>query len=127
MELEKQNEQSAESRAKDIETRWDGEVDSPPEAENDKNIIDPPPEFCQYRDEGCELAESCLNCPFPKCIYDQPGGKRRWLKKRRDREIVRVHTNEGKNVKELVEMFGVTERTVQRTLKAARNAKDKVH
>ena len=28
--------------------------------------IDLPPEFCRYRDEGCELAESCLDCPFPQ-------------------------------------------------------------
>ena len=36
---------------------------------------DLPPEYCHYKDEGCELAKSCLNCPFPGCIYDEPGGK----------------------------------------------------
>lgn len=74
------------------------------------------PESCHYRDEGCELADSCLNCPLPKCVYDQPGGKGRWLKRLRDREISRL-INEGKSVKELAVMFGVSQRTVQRAIK----------
>ena len=36
---------------------------------------DLPPEYCHYRDEGYELAGSCLNCPFPQCVYDEPGGR----------------------------------------------------
>jgi len=52
--------------------------------------LDLPPEYCQYRDEGCEFADSCLNCSLPKCIYDQPGGRQHWLKGLRDREIVRL-------------------------------------
>ena len=81
------------------------------------------PEFCSYRDEGCELADSCLNCPFDRCIYDEPGGKQVWMRRLRDREIARLHISEGKKVKELSEMFGVSERTVQRALKAARRRK----
>jgi len=58
---------------------------------NEESVVEPdlPPEFCRYRDEGCELADSCLNCPFPQCIYEQPRGKQRWLKKARDLEICR--------------------------------------
>ena len=48
---------------------------------------DLPPEYCRYRDEGCEFADSCLNCPFPRCVYDQPGGGQRWLKGLRDAEM----------------------------------------
>jgi len=81
--------------------------------------LDLPPEYCRYRDEGCELGDSCLNCPFPKCIYDEPGGKQRWLKKLRAREMVRLFMAEGKGMKELALMFGVSERTVQRALKGA--------
>lgn len=83
--------------------------------------LDLPPEYCRYRDEGCELADSCLSCPFPACIYDQPGGRQRWLKKQRDREMVRLFSTEGKGIKELVLMFGVSQRTVQRALKRAKN------
>jgi DNA-binding transcriptional ArsR family regulator len=86
-----------------------------------KNEIeqDLPPEYCHYRDEGCELAESCLSCPFSKCIYDEPGGKRRWLKRLRAREMARLFTANGKGIKELAQMFGVSQRTVQRALKVA--------
>ena len=83
--------------------------------------LDLPPEYCRYRDEGCELADSCLNCPFPECVYDRPGGKQRWLKKQRDKEVVRLFSTEGKGIKELVLMFGVSQRTVQRALKRAKN------
>lgn len=79
--------------------------------------LDMPPEYCRYRDEGCELASSCLNCPFPRCIYEQPRGRQRWLKGLRDREMVRLANSEGMGIKELALRFGVSERTVQRALK----------
>ena len=63
------------------------------------------------------MADSCLNCPFPKCVYDEHGGKQRWLKKARDREIVRLYNSKRKSVRELAQMFGVSERTIQRALK----------
>ena len=81
--------------------------------------LDLPPEYCHYRDEGCELADSCLNCPFARCIYDETGGKQRWLKRLRAREMTRLFTTEGKGVKELALMFAVSQRTVQRALKKA--------
>ena len=79
--------------------------------------LDLPPEYCRYKDEGCELAESCLNCPFPKCIYDEHGGKQRLLKRQRDREIVRLFKKGRKGVKELATIFSISQRTVQRALK----------
>jgi len=79
------------------------------------------PEYYHYRDEGFEFAKSCLDCPFPKCIYEQPGGRQRWLKRLRDKEMARVFTTEGKGAKELALRFGVSQRTVQRALKRARN------
>jgi len=81
---------------------------------------DLPPEYCHYKDEGCELAKSCLNCPFPGCIYDEPGGKQRLLKQQRDRKIIRLFKNEGKGVKELAEIFSISQRTIQRALKNCR-------
>ena len=77
------------------------------------------PEYCQYRDEGCDLADSCLNCPFPECIYEQPGGKQRWLKKSRDKKIVSLFTSGSRGIKELATMFGISQRTVQRALKSS--------
>ena len=86
-------------------------------SEDQHNELDLPPEYCHYRDEGCEFADSCLNCPLTKCIYDEPGGRQRWLKRQRDRQIVRLFTIDGKRVKELALMFCLSQRTVQRTLK----------
>ena len=80
---------------------------------------DLPPEYCHYRDEGCELSTSCLNCPLPQCIYDEHGGRQRWLKRFRDKEIARLFGSEGREVKELAFMFGVSRRTVQRALKSS--------
>jgi len=80
-------------------------------------LLDLPPEYYHYRDEGCDLARSCLNCPFPRCIYDEPGGKQHLLKKLRAREMARLFTTEGKKIKELAQIFGVSQRTVQRALK----------
>lgn len=82
---------------------------------------DLPPEYCHYRDEGCELAGSCLHCPLPRCVYDRPGGRRRWLKRVRDKEIVRLFTAEGEEVKELAQKFRVSPRTVQRALGRVKN------
>ena len=81
--------------------------------------MDLPPEYCRYRDEGCDLAGSCLNCPFTRCIYEEPGGKQRWLKRSRNREMAELFTAKGMGVKELALMFGVSQRTVQRALKVA--------
>lgn len=82
-------------------------------------IPDPLPEHCQYRDEGCDLASSCLNCPFEECVYNIPGGRQRWLKEGRSTEIARLYISEGKSVRELAAKFGISRRTVQRDLKAA--------
>ena len=83
--------------------------------------LDLPPEYCRYRDEGCEFASSCLNCPFSQCIYEQSKGSQHWKKKLRAREIGRLFSTEGKGVKKLAIMFGVSQRTIQRALKRAKN------
>ena len=103
-----------------------GETADFPEELN--NELDLPPEYHHYRDEGCEMASahlgyqsSCLNCPFPKCVYDQYGGKQRWLNQLRDREMVRLFNNGEKGIKELAQIFGVSQRTTQRAIKRFKN------
>ena len=73
------------------------------------------PEYCNYRDEGCEFAESCLDCPFPQCLYDEPRGRQRWLKDLRNREIKRLFAG-GWKINELAPLFGLSPRTIQRAL-----------
>ena len=89
--------------------------------------LDLPPEYCRYRDEGCELATAylgyqshCSACPLPKCIYEEPRGRQRWLKTLRDKEITRQFTTEGKGLKELALTFNISQRTVQRVLKGTK-------
>jgi len=93
---------------------WETELEEEP-AEIEPDL---PPEYCHYKDEGCELAEYCLNCPFSQCIYDEPRGRQRLLKSLRNREIARLFSDENKEVKELASMFGLSQRTIQRALKS---------
>jgi DNA-binding CsgD family transcriptional regulator len=86
--------------------------------ESDLDLL---PEYCRYQDDGCEFADSCLNCPFPDCIYAQPGGRQQWLKSLRDGEVLKLHS-QGKGVKELAEMFGTSQRTIQRIVKRDRDS-----
>jgi hypothetical protein len=74
------------------------------------------PEFCHYKDEGCEYAAACLECPYPQCLYDEPGGKQRWLKESRNQEINKLFVS-GWKIKELALLFDVSQRTIQRALK----------
>ena len=92
-------------------------VISEQEKEKVKNgALDLPPEYCRYKDEGCEYAGACLDCPFPQCLYDEPRGRQRWLKGLRNREINRLFES-GCRVKDLASRFDVSDRTVQRALK----------
>lgn len=75
------------------------------------------PEHIQYRDEGCELSPSCLNCPLPYCRYDHPGGLRHIRNRGRDSEIIRLRHRERLPINALARRFGVSRRTVFRALK----------
>ena len=100
-----------------LETCENGGVDSEEERKPaNRNDPDLKPEFCHYKDEGCEYARSCLECPYPQCLYDEPRGRQQWLKELRNKEINKLFTG-GWKVKELALLFGVSQRTIQRALK----------
>jgi len=80
-------------------------------------IVDLHPEYCSYRDEGCDLFSSCLDCPMPRCRYDEQIGRKRMSKRLRDVEILREHKSGSKSVGELAKSFGVSRRTVQRIIR----------
>jgi hypothetical protein len=98
--------------------------DTPEETneEINQNETDLQPEYCHYKDEGCEYAQSCLACPFPQCLYDEPRGRQRWLKELRNKEIKKLFTG-GWRIKELGLLFGVSQRTIQRALKSSASNK----
>lgn len=76
-----------------------------------------------YRDEGCELATSCLNCPFPRCHYDDPVIPRKARNALRNAEILRLLREEHMAVPDIAEHCKVSESTVYRIrLKIYQNA-----
>jgi hypothetical protein len=82
---------------------------------------DLPPEFCSYRDEGCELAPSCLNCPLPRCVEDLPNGRVAFAKLLRNHEICRLHVVEKKSVKELMAQFKLSRRSIMAAISSERS------
>ena len=73
------------------------------------------PEHVRYRDEGCDLFPSCLNCPLPHCRYD--GAERRQVAKElRNEVVVRLH-NEGNTIRELAGRYRVSARTIYRIVR----------
>jgi hypothetical protein len=94
-------------------------------AEDEPTNIDPAPsvrydalpENIRYRDEGCDLSPSCLNCRLPVCRYDHPAGTRRLRTLGRDEEIVRLRRRERLPIDALARRFHVSRRTVFRILR----------
>jgi hypothetical protein len=78
--------------------------------------VDLLPEYCEYRDEGCSLAPSCLNCPFPQCVLDLSWGSKKKALTMRKAEIIRLFTFEKKTIDELAARFNISRRTVIRAL-----------
>ena len=73
------------------------------------------PEYTRYRDDGCDISESCLACPLPRCRYEEPGGLRALLNETRDQQIVQLRLT-GVPVEELAGRFGISRRTVFRVI-----------
>lgn len=73
-------------------------------------------------DEGCEMSPSCLDCPLPRCRYDDPEWFRRWLHEQRDRKVLEASQGGKVSIRQLAERFSVTERTICRMLERAREA-----
>lgn len=73
------------------------------------------PEHVRYRDDGCDLFPSCLNCPLPRCRYDG-SGRSHLAKELRNSEMLRLHREGGLKIMELAQRFAVSKRTVYRIL-----------
>ena len=77
-----------------------------------------PTELSEYRDEGCEASVSCLSCPLPGCLEEQPAARKKWLKQARDREVL-DHWKKGGSTAETARAVGLSQRTVQRIVREA--------
>lgn len=76
------------------------------------------PEHLAYLDEGCDLAPSCLRCPFAVCRYDGPSFRALRLMPRD--EAIRQRRGEGAEIDVLAEDYGLSRRSVFRILVASR-------
>jgi DNA-binding CsgD family transcriptional regulator len=81
------------------------------------------PDEIAWRDEGCAVFPSCLSCPLPRCVEEEPRGRQRLRLAVRNKRMVELRRS-GKSVKEIAGLFRVSQRTVQRALKN-QNAKCK--
>ena len=84
--------------------------------------VDSVPEFCFYEDTGCEISDSCLNCPLPRCKHDDPV----WYEKNRrlakDWKMVSTVLQEQLTAEEAAERFSITIRTVFRRMERCKEA-----
>ncbi len=73
-------------------------------------------------DEGCDLAPSCLHCPFPRCRYDDPGLVRRLRhgtrRQEQSRRLAALSAEGGWTMREAAGRLGVSRRTVFRLREA---------
>ncbi len=78
------------------------------------------PENMNFRDDGCEVSFSCLNCPLPICKFDDPGWLQRESRQSRDEAMITARRVDSLSVAEIAERFEVSTRTVHRVLKQER-------
>ena len=79
------------------------------------------PEDTLYIDRGC--GDDCtrsLECPYPRCRYDEPLVTRRERLMPRDKAIVAARFEEGLPITVIAERFNVGTRTIFRVLRSAR-------
>ena len=79
-------------------------------------------EFYHYEDTGCEASDSCLDCPLPRCRYDDPAWYVRNRRLARDFRIVHTMQQNSLSIEETAVRFGITNRTVFRILQRCREA-----
>jgi len=83
--------------------------------------LDSTPEFYHYEDTGCEVSNSCLNCPLPRCKHDDPVWFQRNRRLARDFNVLTAIRVESLTIEEAAERFSVTERTIFRILRRCRD------
>lgn len=75
------------------------------------------PEQMRYMDTGCEASMSCLECPLPRCRFDDPAWYHAYKLRERDEEMVWAYRYENLHAFEVASRFGVSVRTVHRALR----------
>ena len=70
-----------------------------------------------YEDLGCEAAQSssCLNCPLPQCVHDNPRWHQENQQREKDMPII-LALDDGVTVEDAAARFGIAVRTVYRVI-----------
>ena len=77
------------------------------------------PEKTAYRDEGCEVASRCTECPLERCKYDEPNGLMTVRMRERNSQIIALQ-RAGATMEELTQHFGLGRRAMFRVLAKGR-------
>jgi hypothetical protein len=75
------------------------------------------PDKAYYSDTGCDVYPSCLNCPLPRCRYEDPGGAAAILRQERDGTILKLWEGGALGIDALAQTFGLSRRTIFRVLR----------
>ena len=78
--------------------------------------------FDHYEDNGCEVAETCLECPLPRCKFDDMEWFGKYRRLARDLRITSIIDEEGLSIADAAQRFSITPRTVFRVLSRSREA-----
>ena len=76
-----------------------------------------------YQDTGCKFFPSCLNCPLPQCLYDNPALVREHQVNEHTADNVKLYKimqSEGLSVEQAAVRFNVTVRTIYRRVRSAK-------
>lgn len=84
--------------------------------------FDSEPRIEHYEDTGCEVAGNCLDCPLPRCKYDDMAWYAKYRRMASDFRIVRAIEQENLSVEQAADRFAITRRTVFRILRRCRQA-----
>lgn len=79
------------------------------------NVVNTAP-WLVLADNGCDLAPSCLSCPFEVCRYDRPDGIAGLRREERDAEIGRLR-EAGQSLMVIAAQVGVSLRSVYRIVR----------
>lgn len=85
-----------------------------------RHRVDALPEHYDYKDTGCSLAPSCLDCPLPKCRYE-PGGRRAERAEERRKRFAELKAK-GLTVGQIANALGMSRRNAFRMQKEMRAA-----
>jgi hypothetical protein len=80
------------------------------------------PGFEHYEDTGCEVAPVCLECPLPRCKFDDMVWYSKYRRMARDLRIMSIIEREELSIEDAAARFSVTKRTVFRVQQRCRNA-----